>query len=187
MPVTVVVTVIAVSAALPAALDRWTRAHPPASAPADLCEAVGAARFQRWVPAGVRDPDSTYSSGSDAMCTYRTPTDEPGHADAYGYLQVRVLRYGDIGWTSGTERAVDALEFACGVTPMAGSFGPDEGFGDEACLARGDSGDETAAATLVVQHGADLISVDHYRRSATPEFARLAVEDVATAALAALR
>ncbi|MEU4601153.1 hypothetical protein [Nocardia sp. NPDC023988] len=185
--VAAVVVVIALSAALPVALDRWTRAHPSAPAPADLCAAIGVARFERWVPAGVPDPGSTYSSGSDAMCTYRTPSDGPGHADAYGYLQVRVLRYGDIGSTSGTERAAEALEFGCGNTAMAGSFRPHEGFGDDACLATGDSGDDTAAGSMVIQRGADLISVDHYRHRATPRFAQMAVEDVTAAALVAVQ
>lgn len=164
--------------------DRYTRSHPPAAAPADLCSAIGIPVFERLVPAAARVTEATYSSGGDAACYYITRDSPPGN-DGYGLLHVRLLRYGGFFWRSGTARASNALDHVCDGPAVAGQLHDATGLGDEACAADSDEGPGgTGASSVILRRGADVIWIDYSRHPATTAQTQQAVVDVAMAALA---
>ncbi|QLY29342.1 hypothetical protein H0264_29310 [Nocardia huaxiensis] len=178
------VLVVAASAMLPKLLDWYDDRHPAAPAPADLCITVGVGLFERFVPAAQRDTSATYSSGSDARCAYRE--NSTAGTDEYGLLQVRLLRYGQIGWNSGADLAADAIDFGCESASIAGQFRDSTGLGDEACTAYTDEGEGGVAyGAAVIRRGADLIQIDYYRHPGSSGQALAAVNEVARALLAA--
>ncbi|MFD3704882.1 hypothetical protein ACFWUP_17230 [Nocardia sp. NPDC058658] len=167
-------------------LERWERSEPAAAVPPDLCAVIGPALFERAVPFGERMPAASYSGDSDAACEFHTADNHPIGVDEYGNLKVRLLRYGRIWWISGADQASKALASWCDGSAMMGRFVPGAGLGDESCNADGDDG-ETAASSVVVRRGADLIWVDHYRHPASASDTRRTVREVAAATLAATR
>ncbi|NKY25009.1 hypothetical protein [Nocardia gamkensis] len=185
LPLTVGILVVLGFAASLAIQARVERAHPPAAAPADLCAAIGPALFEQLVPDGVPSPGGSYSSGPDAACSYRTADSRPSGSDAYGLLDVRVLRYGQVGWDSGAERAGAALATSCRGTAAAGQLHSDGALGDEACSAYSAEGERgTAYGSAVVRRGADLFWVDYYTHPGTAEQVRQGVTAVSLACLA---
>ncbi|WP_433196761.1 hypothetical protein ACQP1G_45160 [Nocardia sp. CA-107356] len=163
----------------------YEESHPPAAAPPDLCAAIGPGLFERLVPDGVPEPKAIYSSGPDAACQYYTTKDRPIGPDTYGFLGVRLLRYGQVGWDSGADRAADALVSSCGNSALAGQFHTASGLGDAACAVYNDEGkDGTAMGSAVVRRGADLFWVDFYTHPGTARQAQQSVAEIAVAALA---
>lgn len=185
LPLTVAILVVAGFAGY-LKLQAWSeRSHPPAAAPADLCAAIGPTLFEQLVPDGVRQTESIYSSGSDAACDYSTADNRPIGSDMYGFLHVRLLRYGQVGWDSGADRASAALAHSCKGTAVAGQFHGASGLGNEACTVYSEEGQGgTAHGSAVVRRGADLFWVDYYRHPGTAQQARQAVTEVALASLA---
>ncbi|WP_157172331.1 hypothetical protein [Nocardia pneumoniae] len=186
LPLATVILLVVGFAGYLALQARSERSHPAAAAPADLCEAIGPAVFERSVPDGVPQRESNYSSGSDAACVYSTADSRPPTSGMYGFLRVRLLRYGQVGWDSGAERAAAALADSCAATAVAGQFQSASGLGNEACTAYSETDqDGTAHGSAVIRRGADLIWVDYYRHPGTADQARQAVTEVALASLAA--
>ncbi|MFE3701563.1 hypothetical protein ACFXO7_27265, partial [Nocardia tengchongensis] len=178
---------VVASAFIPDVLDAIDAADPAAAAPPDLCAAIGPALFERLVAHGVPRTESNFSSGSDAACDYRTPDDRQFGSDTYGFLHVRLLRYGRVAWHSGADLASDALESACDGTAVAGRFRNARSLGDEACTAsREEDNGATGFASAIVRRGADLLWVDYYAHPGTIDQAEHAVPEVVLAALAAV-
>ncbi|MEV2221574.1 hypothetical protein AB0E01_17040 [Nocardia vinacea] len=166
-------------------LSMYEESHSAAAAPPDLCAAIGTGLFEHLVPEGVPDPKGTYSSGSDAACQYRTAADRSIDSDTYGFLGVRLLRHGQVGWDSGADRAADALTSSCANTALAGQLHTTSSLGDAACTAYNDEGkDGTATGSVVVRRGADLLWVDYYTHPGTARQAQQAVTETTLAALA---
>ncbi|MFG1792660.1 hypothetical protein [Nocardia sp. NPDC049149] len=164
------------------------QSEPPAAAPPDLCLAIGPTTMARLVPDGVPETASNYSTGPDAACIYSTADGRPVGSTDYGYLRVRLLRYGRIGWDTGAERAAKALAESCESTATAGQFLRTRAFGDEACAAYSDVGDGgTAHGSAVVRRNADLFWVDYYTHPGTENDAQRAVTEVVSAALTGVR
>ncbi|MRH89257.1 hypothetical protein GFY24_17685 [Nocardia sp. SYP-A9097] len=106
-------------------------------------------------------------------------------SNTYGFLHVRLLRYGRVGWSSGSDLASDALAESCENTAIGGRFQGAHGLGDEACVAYQDEGaGGTGFGSAILRRGADLVWVDYYTNPGTTDQARRAVTDVALAALA---
>ncbi|MGV9663761.1 hypothetical protein [Nocardia niigatensis] len=133
--------------------------------------------------------EAIYSSGSDAACDYHTPNDRRIGSDAaYGRLHVRLLRYGRVGWHSGSDRASDALARSCDGTPVAGRFHSARGLGDEACVTyQDDAANDTDFGSAIVRRGADLFWVDYSTHPGTAGQAERAVTEVVMASLAGIR
>lgn len=167
--------------------ERYTRTHPPAAAPADLCSVIGASLIESLVPGGAPVPEATPSSGAGASCHYLTRNSPPG-TDSYGLLHVRLLRHGGVFWRQGTTRASDALGAACDVSGFAGKLYDTEGYGDEACTADHDGGsDGTSESSVILRRGADLIWVDYALHPAGAGQTRQGVVEVVGATLGAIR
>ncbi|WP_433657748.1 hypothetical protein ACQPW1_38890 [Nocardia sp. CA-128927] len=185
LPLALMVLIVAGFAVYLKLQARSEESHPPAAAPPDLCAAIGPALFERLVPFGVPETASIYSSGSDAACAYSTADGRPIGSNTYGFLRVRLLRYGQIGWDSGADRAADALTSACKSSASAGQFHPSSGLGDSSCAVYSDPDQGgTAHGSVVFRRGADLFSIDYYTHPGTAEQAERAVTEVARAALA---
>jgi hypothetical protein len=188
LPLAVVVLIVAGFAVYLGLQARAEKSHPPAAVPPDMCTAIGTDVFERLVPHGVPETGSTYSSGSDASCAYATTSDRSAGPDTYGFLRVRLLRYGQIGWTSGPDRASAALRDSCDDAAVAGQLHGASGLGDQSCAAYRDEGaGGTALGSAVFRRGADLFWVDYYTHPGTADHAAQAVAEVATAALAGIR
>ncbi|MBF6353834.1 hypothetical protein IU449_04590 [Nocardia higoensis] len=185
--IALIVGAVVVSAALPALFDVIEDADPAATVPPDLRAALGPDLFQRLVPRALPVPDTTYSSGSDAVCDFRSDDRTVPRADTYGFLHVRVLRYGRIGWHSGADRAAEAHAWSCDASAIGGLFRDTSNLGDEACLAVQDEGEGgTASGSAVVRRGADVFWVDYYTHPGTAAEAERAVTDTVSAALTAV-
>ncbi|MFE7746716.1 hypothetical protein [Nocardia sp. NPDC057455] len=183
-PLGIWILVILGFAAYLALQARSERAHPAAAAPADLCVAIGPALFEQLVPHGVPLPGGSYSSGPDAACSFRTGQSRPFGSDAYGLLDVRVLRHGQVGWDSGADRAAAALASSCRNTAAAGRFQSDRGLGDDACSAYSAEGEGgTAYGSAVIRRGADLFWIDYYTHPGTTDQVRQGVTAVSLACL----
>ncbi|MEV0463615.1 hypothetical protein AB0I30_13805 [Nocardia tengchongensis] len=168
-------------------MDAIDDADPPAAAPHDLCAAIGTALFERLVPGGIPLTETTYSSGSDAGCDYRTANGGQVGSNSYGSLHVRLLRYGRVGWYSGSDRASHALAESCDGTGASGRFHGVPGLGDESCSAFEDEGaDRTGRGSAIVRRGSDLFWVDYYTHPGTGDQAERAVTEVALASLAGI-
>ncbi|MEV4237824.1 MULTISPECIES: hypothetical protein [unclassified Nocardia] len=165
--------------------SMYEQSHPAAAAPPDLCAAIGTSLFERLVPDGMPEPSAIYSSGSDAACQYYTDKSRPIGSDTYGFLGVRLLRYGQVGWDSGVDRAADALVSSCANNALAGQFHSVSGLGDAACAVYNDEGkDGTAYGSAIVRRGADLLWVDYYTHPGTATQAQQVVTEIMLAALA---
>ncbi|WP_330251677.1 hypothetical protein OG874_36985 [Nocardia sp. NBC_00565] len=188
LPLAAVILMVGGFAAYVKLLSWYEDSHPPAAAPPDLCAAIGSGLFERLVPDGVPESKAIYSSGPDAACEYYTAEDRPIGSDSYGFLGVRLLRYGQVGWDSGAERAADALVESCAGSSVAGQFHTTSGLGDAACAVDSDEGEGgTGKGSAVVRRGADLFWVNFYTHPGTAEQARQAVTETALAALQAVR
>lgn len=184
LPLAAVVLVFAVLGLYVKLLSMYEDSHQAAAAPPDLCAAIGIGLFERLVPDGVPEPKGIYSSGSDAACQYHTAENRPITSDAYGFLGVRLLRHGQVGWDSGADRAADALASSCANTALAGQLHTASSLGDAACTAYNDEGkDGTATGSAIVRRGADLLWVDYYTHPGTARQAQQAVTETTLAAL----
>ncbi|KAA8888608.1 hypothetical protein F3087_16585 [Nocardia colli] len=188
LPLAIMVLVVAGFAVYLKLQSKSEQSHPAAAAPPDLCAAIGPAMFERLVPSGVPDTKASYSSGSDAACDYSTADGRPVGSDTYGYLHVRLLRYGQIGWKSGADLADDAQTSACAGSASAGPYHGASGLGDKACAVYSDEGPGgTAHGSMVMRRGADVFWVDYYTHPGAANRAERAVTEVAQAALAGVR
>lgn len=154
------------------------RDHPAAAAP-DLCAVLGGLPG-RLVPHAEVEAETTYVSGPDASCVYSTADTRPAGSEDYGYLRARLLRYGQIGFASGADRAAEAFTGECAAGFTAGPGHDLPGMGDAGCAAYDDEGDGgTAHGSVVVRRGADLFWVDFHVHPGTARQAEEAVAETA--------
>ncbi|GIG70449.1 hypothetical protein [Phytomonospora endophytica] len=183
IPLVVVVVVGAAFAVYLLVQRDAERDHPPAAAP-DLCVVLGDLPV-RLVPHDEVEAEATYTSGPDASCVHSTADGRPAGSEDYGFLRARLLRYGQIGFTSGPDRAGETFVSECAAGFTAGPSSGLPGLGDEACAAYSDEGEGgTAHGSVVARRGADLFWVDYYVHPGAAEQAGEAVAETARTLLA---